>query len=270
VDSTSAGDALSFDKATYQNAAAGTPCARCRSELGGQYFHWLGTEVCEGCAKTLERTLLESQSKQAFGRATLLGGLTAMGCGVAYAAFVAATDYQLALVTIGIAFLVAKVLRRCSLGVGGRKYQLLAVALTYGASAMGYAPGVYSALRGDDGAEVAEGARAESGQASEDTQGEPSGAPGSVPDASPLEPSRAASAPASIGMLAVGLALFLAITLAAPFLAAFDAPMGLLIVAFGLWEAWRLTHGAPLSLDGPYRIEAASTKVAEEPAPPVS
>jgi hypothetical protein len=53
-------------------------------------------------------------------------------------------------------------------------------------------------------------------------------------------------------------AILLAITLAAPVLAATSAPIGLLIVGFGLWEAWKLSRGLPLTLDGPYRTAPAT------------
>jgi hypothetical protein len=53
-------------------------------------------------------------------------------------------------------------------------------------------------------------------------------------------------------------AIFLAITLAAPLLAATNAPMDLVIVGFGLWEAWKLSRGLPLTLDGPYRAAPAT------------
>jgi hypothetical protein len=51
----------------------------------------------------------------------------------------------------------------------------------------------------------------------------------------------------------------LAYMLAAPFLAATEAPIGLLIVGFGLWEAWKLTGGVPMVLGGPYRRTAGAT-----------
>jgi hypothetical protein len=250
LDSSDASAELSFDKATYAtktDAGGGAPCAHCNGPLGEQYWQWQSRPVCATCRTQLSDMLVASQSKKSFGRAMLLGGLTALGCGIAYAIFVAVTDYQLALVTIGIAFLIAKVMRRCSAGVGGRKYQLLAVGLTYLASAMGYVPGVYAGLAGGG---------------DEKTSAAPTSAPSTV--ASAPETSETKTRPAEdhvgIGGLIAAIALLFAITLAAPVLAATQAPMGLLIIAFGLWEAWKLSRGLPLSLDGPYRV-------APEPAP---
>ena len=44
--------------------------------------------------------------------------------------------------------------------------------------------------------------------------------------------------------------------------------MGLLIVGFGLWEAWKLTRGLPLSLEGPFRV--APTPVTDGGAEPAA
>jgi len=30
-------------------------------------------------------------------------------------------------------------------------------------------------------------------------------------------------------------------------------------VVFGLWEAWKLSRGIPLTIDGPYRVAPPST-----------
>lgn len=234
---------LSFDKATYMaEAGAGPPCANCNGALGDQYWQWQSRAICESCRGRVASVLEASQSKKAFGRAALLGGATALGCGIAYAIFVAVTDYQLALVTIAIAFLIAKVMRRCSAGIGGRKFQILAVALTYLASAMGYAPAVWSGLR----------------EASA-THQEAKGPKSAAVSAAVQEKNESSAEQAGLGGAIVGVALIFAFTLAAPILAATDAPIGLLIVGFGLWEAWKLSRGVPLSLDGPYRVAPAAT-----------
>jgi hypothetical protein len=222
---------LSFEKATYAKAEGGPPCANCKGPLGERYWEWLSRAVCEDCRGKLSALFEASQSRKAFMRAVLLGGATALGCGIAYAVFVALTDYQLVLLTIGIAFVIAKVVRRCSAGLGGRRYQILAVLLTYFASAMGYAPAVMTSLKEHSAAK----------QAAEAPSSGETKHPGGLVNA------------------IIGIALLLAITLAAPVLAATEAPLGLLIVGFGLWEAWKLSKGVPISLNGPYRRSAVAT-----------
>jgi hypothetical protein len=244
VETIDEGGGLSFDKAAYEGeAAAGPRCSSCNKALGEQYWQWLAKPVCESCRANIMQTLKASQSKQAFGRAVLLGGLTSLGCGIAYAIFVGLTDIQAALVTIGIAFVVAKVLRRCSNGIGGRKYQVLAVVLTDAASAMGYAPALFNGMRESS----AESAPANGSDASKTAK---------VPEAAMS--SKADQEGASLGSIVLALGALFAFLLAAPILAATEAPLGLLIVGFGLWEAWKLTHGLPLELEGPFRVVAAA------------
>jgi hypothetical protein len=212
--------------------------------LSDEYWEFSSRPICGNCKGQIAAVLDASRSKATFVRAILLGGATAFGCGIAYAIFVQMTDYQLALITIGIAFVIAKVLRKTSGGAGGRRYQVLAVILTYLASAMGYAPAMLAGLKSS------------AEEAPANTAG--TAAPTTAPRATaPAEPS-ASEGPGALGLLA-GAALFLALTLAAPFLAAMDAPIGLLIVGFGLWEAWKLTGGVPLVLGGPYRRTALAT-----------
>lgn len=240
METTEASGGLNLDKATY-TTGGGQPCENCSGPLGEQYWHWQTKAVCEACRGRLTDILTASQSKKAFWRAVLLGSATALGCGIVYALFVHFTGYQLALVTIGIAFLIAKVVRYSSAGVGGRKYQILAVALTYLASAMGYAPAVFSGLNDGDDAKTAATTSGASAHRS----------------SKPIGEGTSSDAPASGGQLVIGFALIFGFILAAPVLAATEAPIGLLIVAFGLWEAWKLSRGLPLSLDGPYRTAAA-------------
>lgn len=241
-------DDLSFDKATFtHDASAGPPCANCNSPLGEQYWQWQTRSVCGKCRGQIAEMLERSRSPQAFGRAVVLGGLAALGCGIAYAIFVAVTKFQLALLTIGIAFVIARVMRRCSSGVGGRKYQILAVVLTYAASAMGYAPAVYSEFAGQASKTTAKAAPPSAATNTDQSRAA----------AAPASATQARKSPLGAGALMLGLGVLLAITLAAPFLAATHAPIGLLIVGFGLWEAWKLSRGLPLTLDGPYRAAGA-------------
>jgi hypothetical protein len=262
LDTAEASTELSFDKATYTGGDAAVPCAHCSGALGEQYWQWQTRPVCATCRTRIEQTLVASQSRPAFLRAVLLGGLTALGCGIAYAVFVALTDYQLALVTIGIAYLVAKVLRRCSSGIGGRKYQILAIVLTYIASAMGYAPGVIKGAM--DGAH--ESHASEAGKSASQAAPVSGAAAHAERESAGTQAQQAHSVGSAFGALLTGLAMLFAgvallflVTLAAPILAATQAPLGLLIVAFGLFEAWKLTRGVPLAVEGPFRAAPAAS-----------
>jgi hypothetical protein len=53
------------------------------------------------------------------------------------------------------------------------------------------------------------------------------------------------------------LVLVFALSLAAPFLAGVENLIGLLIIGFALWEAWKLNARRPLQISGPYQIAPA-------------
>ncbi|MBV9948827.1 MAG: hypothetical protein JOZ69_18410 [Myxococcales bacterium] len=240
------GPELRFDRATYaEDAGGGLPCANCRGPLGDAYWKWQRLVVCARCRDALAGRLRDSQSSARFARALVLGGLTALGCGVAYATLVGATHARFALATIGIAFVIARVLRKASLGIGGTRYQIAAVALTYFSATMGYIPEIWGSLRQQASAEHTERA-ASAPPPSPEAQGaaEPSGGSG-----------KASGSPRD---LVVAVVFLVGIMLAAPFLTATQAPLGLIIVGFGLWEAWKLSRGPPLHIEGPFRAGATT------------
>jgi len=195
------GTVIDFERAEYgPNQATTAPCTSCKRPIEGLYWKFRSGPVCKSCRDRIEAAVAHATSGASLGRAAIEGGGVALACGVGYAVFAAVSHIQLALVTIGIGFVVAKVVRRASGGVGGTRFQILAVALTYVASTMGYLPPIWNAFE---------------------------------------EP--------HVGTV-------LRVALEAPFLEATHAPLGLLIIGFGLWEAWKLTKGVPIALEGPFRI----------------
>jgi hypothetical protein len=233
---------ISFDRADA--SAKALPCAQCGHRIDDHYWTWQARAFCSRCRDALASTFAKTKSKAAFAKAVLRGGGVALGCGVAYALFVHFTNFQLSLITIGIGIVVAKAVRAASSNVGGTRYQVLAVALTYAASTMGYAPAIATGIKN---AIVAPAPAQGSASAEEGAE-----AKGSAP----AKPIGLREAAAAIVML---VASFVGLVLAAPFLEITEAPLGLLIVGFGLLQAWKLTKGVPTEMSGPYAL-AASTR----------
>lgn len=142
---TESSSGLSFEKAAYVDAGARAhaACGMCKRPLGSEYWKWLNQALCASCRDKAQRLLADSRSQVAFAKAAGLGGAAALGCGVAYALFVRTTHVSFALGTIGIAYAVGRVIRKASRGVGGLRYQVLAVVLTYLAAAMAYVPSIF-------------------------------------------------------------------------------------------------------------------------------
>jgi len=236
---------LQFEHATYDQAKPALACGTCGKPVEGEYWQWIGRVTCARCRDGVHALEARARSPQTFARAAIVGAATALGCGVAYGLFVAVSHMQIALITIGIAYVVASVIRKATGNVSGRRYQVLAVALTYAASTMGYAPELWREVaHGPDGqahAEVAPDAGDVPSASGPQDRGSPTGRP-AVP-------------PLAFAKFVASVTLLL---LAAPFLAARGAPIGLLIVGFGLWEAWRRAKGLPMEVTGPYRVTATA------------
>jgi len=250
------GPELQFDKATYASGDAGgaVPCGQCKQPLRGHYWKLQKFMLCEGCKTGIQASLDKSQSASSFGKALLQGGLVALGCGIGYAIFVGVTNIQFALITIGIGYLVAKTVRRASGGLSGRKFQVLAVVLTYLGSTMGYAPGIFNAIK-DSGdkhqvAGAASGVAAAPSAPSASAPVTATGEPGTISTTAAPE----ANKPVGVGQLLLAIAMLVGIMLAAPFLEITEAPIGVLIVLFGLWEAWKLSKGVNVVIEGPFRV----------------
>jgi hypothetical protein len=240
------GRVIDFDRAKYAanegDASASTaPCAHCKQPIEDEYWKVQTQAVCKPCRDKVADLVSRSGSGKSLRKAAFEGGLVALGCGIAYAIFVGVTNIQIAFATIGIAVVVARVVRKASGGLGGRRFQVLAVALTYLASTMGYVPPIFKGLK--------EGANKPShAQVAHEKQGADVGANAAAP--AEAEPPK--QNPFVALVMAVG--ILLGIMLAAPFLEITDSPLGLVIVAIGLWQAWKLTREAHIAIEGPFHL----------------
>ena len=145
--------------------------------------------------------------------------------------------------TIVVGLMVGVAVKTGARGVGGLGYQLLAVFLTYSAIVMTYVPDIVGELRSND--QVMESFQAAGaggeGQAAAD---------GSVP---------AVDEAAVTGMLYV---LAVPIAYAAPFLMGLQNLIGIAIIGFALYEAWKINRRVVLQMQGPFRLGADEAAVA--------
>jgi hypothetical protein len=238
---------LRFDRAVYADEKRTVaPCSSCRGSLGAAYWKWQDHMVCARCRDALERRFQTSQSGALFAKTLFLGGAAALGCGIGYALLVAVTKTQLALATIGIAVVIARVIRKASGGLGvSTRYRVAAVALTYLAATMGYLPWIWAAMQ--ESSVSANASQTEAKHSSPDGAVAADSGSDRPATASPLE------------LLHV-LGWVLWTMLEMPFLEVTHAPFGALIVGFGLWQAWKLSRGPPLAIQGPFHLDAAPAR----------
>ena len=122
--------------------------------------------------------------------------------------------FEIGIISIGIGIAVAKGIKWGTFGRGGRGYQILAVLLTYTAVALNYTPDMMQGLMSGENA---------------------------------IHPS------SFLGYVLVFIIGFI-VAIAAPFLQGASNIIGILIIGFGLFQAWKLTARTELAVSGPFSV----------------
>jgi hypothetical protein len=223
-----------FDTAEYTNAPENERCEFCKQNLAGTFYRINGHVACGSCADQV-RNRVPKDSHSAFVRALLFGIPAAILGLILYAAFEIITGWVIGYLSLAVGYLVGKAMIKGSEGLGGRRYQIAAVILTYAAVSMAEIPVAIHQMR-----------EAKKGQTN------------SAQSASTGEQSTPESSPPPKEKVSVGKALaYLAfLGLASPFLDLqnpVSGLIGLVILFVGLQIAWKLTAGAPVpEITGPY------------------
>jgi hypothetical protein len=231
-----------FSTAEYSHVAGTERCRICSNLIGGDYFRVNGLMACAQCAADA-RDGQPRDSHEAFSRGLVLGvGAAVLGM-IVYAAFTIVTGWYIGYLALGVGYLVAKAIKKGASGLGGRRYQIAAVLLTYAAISIAAVPiGISYAIK--------HAQKASSGRTT--AQPTRANADNSAPTAAPSA-KRATNYGALLGQL-------LLLGLASPFMELQDpihGVIGLFILFLGLRIAWQLTASQPLAVDGPYSASAA-------------
>lgn len=261
------GGSLQFEKAEFGSGAeAASACARCGKPLRQTYFTVDGAPACPVCRNQIATEGTAGSGPGRFARACILGGVAgAVGAALWYG-IREATGYEVGLISILLGIMVGIAVRIGSRGRGGLLYQALAVFITYSAIASTYIPPILSEFRNLGEAEATEAGEEGSAPAASPEAEAPreAGATGTVTAAETevagLEEG-ADLGELSAAELTVGIAVFAVIVVvlayAAPFLGGVENIIGIAIIAFGLWEAWRINRRQEHTIDGPFRVGEA-------------
>ncbi len=278
---------LQLDRAEFADRKAES-CAACGQPLGGTYYEINGRICCAACHERVAAKLAARPGAAGFARAAAAGlGAAAAGAGIYYAVQ-AATGYNFSLISILVGYLVGRAVHWGARGAGGWPYQALAILLTYLAIVSHFAPVLIANARaraeaqhkaaqaaaaqtpaGSPGAARPGGAAAvgtpsgNAGTAPWSAQSAPSGgaaaaqAPaGSTPSGSAAQPPAAGPRPrrppTAAAYVLFGLRL-LGVSAILPFLGAVS-PIGFIIIAVGLYEAWKLNRRPRLDISGPHAV----------------
>ena len=215
---------LQFDRVEgAAPAAAAAACASCQRTIPDVYYEAAGKVFCAQCREAAQASLLGGSGMARLLKALALGAVAAaISAGVWYA-IIELTGYELGIVAIAVGIAVGMAVRVGSEGRGGWAYQLMAVLLTYVAIGTSYVPLVMESMR-----------EAAAEEATEEATAEPA-----VSETILL-----------VTAIAIGLAV--------PVLQVTEGGfIGLLIVGFALYQAWKINVRQTIAFSGPFRVDAA-------------
>lgn len=210
--------------------------------------------TCVACADKA-RFEQPTSSHTAFMRALLFGIGAAVAGLILYAVVGIVTGLEIGYVSLAVGLIIGKAMKVGSRGLGGKRYQVTAVLLTYLAVSMAAIPiGIGLYLKQNH----ARPAQQQTSQAQQQAES-PSATVNGDEQATTQEQDKAESQRSVWGWLAY--LAFLGV--ASPFLE-FSNPMngllGLIILLVGMRIAWRMTAGNPNSqVEGPYENRAPAS-----------
>ncbi|MFY9823467.1 MAG: hypothetical protein WAM82_18950 [Thermoanaerobaculia bacterium] len=233
--------ALQFDRAEPTDATTEWSCAMCSRPLVNQYYDINGKSLCDDCRLRVETTLKTRPGAAGFLKALAAGiGAALLGSAIYYGVR-AVSGYELSLIAILVGWLVGKAVRWGAQGKGGWAYQTLAVFLTYMSIVSSYVPLIIKSFE-----ERAAKSHAVTAPADATGTAKPAVAAAQAqPPASPL---------GKVGRFLLALIFLLGFAAAIPFLAGAKNIIGIVIIAIGVWEAWKLNRAPALNITGPYEI----------------
>jgi hypothetical protein len=230
-----------FGTAEYKQQPGGDVCMTCGQAITEPYYRVSGAMTCRNCAQQVAGNL-PKDSHTAFARAALFGiGGAVLGL-ILYSTVGIVTGYSIGYISLAVGYIVGRAIMMGSSGIGGRRYQILALLLTYGAVSLSAVPIAISQM-GDEKTEST-----------------------TTPSADPADPAKPADAAGknafdktedsdfSLGALLI---FFLMLGLASPFLelsGGFGGIIGLVILFVGLQIAWSTTTGSSVDVRGPYPL----------------
>src|SRR5687768_1122107 len=224
-------------------------CSECRAPMRTQYFALNERPICAKCRPQFAKMIQRGVGTAAMRRAVTHGILTTLLGAAALAAGVIIFPFLRLPIVVGIGWFMGKRIMATVDGYGGRRYQYLAVGLTYLAILLGSL--VPAIKRAQDDAKR----RAAIEAAQIRTLATQSQQINEELEALGIEPIKAPQPEEPGAGSVVAMFFFL------PVLAMFEyglyvAGVGLLAIGFALYKAWDLTdgQGLDLQLSGPFRV----------------
>ncbi len=128
-----------FGKAEYANTGGPDRCQTCKQSIGSQYYRVNGALSCANCAEQL-KLRQPKDTHQTFVRSLIFGIGGAIVGLILYAGFGIITGLEIGYISLAVGWIVGKAIIKGSNGIGGRRYQIAAVLLTYSAVSVAAIP----------------------------------------------------------------------------------------------------------------------------------
>jgi len=232
-----------FGTAEYTAKSGTDVCKSCKQAITGLYYRVNGSLACDRCVNQL-KDQLPKDTHSAFVRGLAFGiGGAVIGL-ILYSAFSIITGIEIGYVSLAVGWIIAKAFKMGSRGIGGRRYQIAAAALTYAAVSLAAVPIYFSAANKE---------------ARKPVQIQTAPAPVSPGHSSSPSDTETAteSLPSEKPKVSLGkaLGLLLLIGLASPFLGLENpvgGAIGLVILFVGMNIAWKLAAGPKVEILGPF------------------
>jgi hypothetical protein len=233
-----------FTTAEYSGSSGGDRCVSCNQPLTARYYRVNTRMACEGCVQELERRQ-PADSHAGYVRGMLFGVGAAIVGMAGYAGFTILTGLYIGYVSLAVGWLVGKAMMLGSKGIGGRRYQIAAVILTYAAVSLAAVPIAISYhLKAKSHSESIQPQQQQSTANAENSQTDQ------------IQPKPKLGFGPDILQLPV-------LGLASPFLEMqdpFHGIIGLIILIVGIRIAWQITAGSRRArIEGPYENSSAAT-----------
>jgi hypothetical protein len=241
-----------FATAEYASASGAEVCKSCNQPLSGSYYRVNGSLACANCVAQLQ-SQLPADTHSRFVKGLLFGfGGAILGL-ILYSGFGIITGIEIGYLSLAVGYIVGKAIRMGSGGLGGRRYQIAAVLLTYFAVSMSAIPiGISVVMKERQAKQVSGNSSATSSPGSESVRGN-----SKDPETKAIDKDES-SGPGVLHF--IGTLLFYG--LASPFLELqnpINGVLGVIILIVGIRIAWRLTASPPLEILGPFETRKATT-----------
>ena len=261
---------LQFDHVVHADASASAvlACSRCSKPIADAYYHDGDQTLCAGCGTVRQNMAKPDRSVRTLASVIAFGGGAALVGALAYWGVMEFLELEIGIVAIAIGWLVGRAVAKATRGRSARRHQIMALGLTYLSVALAYAPFAIkewkkeareSRIAADSVAVAKSTSPANVAAPTDSIAVTQAGAPASGTAATSTKEDEATP-----GGLAVALLVLSGILLALPIVAALGSMPGgllsLLIIGFGLRQAWTASVASNSAVTGPHALGGAEAR----------